>query len=283
MKLEPKFMLKYLYSNKFLLILLFLIPFILSISFGHILYSDGNLGSNLNKEAGLKKFDHGHPFKDFDGSLKKSIYENYFNVSSIKPTLNSLKSIRFYTSFFDSLRQTSKISILLGGVIAIITGGKMVEDRSIVYLIVNKKNRLKSFSDLFLLPLPFLVLTIFLASLSILTISLNSFVDISISKILVVSFISLILSALEGYIFANFLILLIRNNTSSLLSLFGIVFILPIFERGKLIILPFTYLTNNLIYDIPLPQEDYIFLGCLIISILPFISYYIYTRGDFYK
>ncbi len=278
-------MLEYLYSNKPLIVLLILIPFVLSTSFGYILHSEANLGYDYTKELNLSpKYDHGQTFPNFKNStLINQFYEKHFNDSTVRPSLKSLKQIRFYRSLFGSLQQTSSVSIILGGMIALISGGKMVNDKSIIYLMVNKKTRSRSFGEFFFTPLPFLVSVLVLTSLSITTISLNSYIEVSSIKIFGLAFFVLMSSALEGYILANFFVLLIRNNTLSLLGLFGVVFVLPIFSKGKLVVLLFSYIGKKLFYDIPLPLENYIYLGCLILLLLPLASYYIFKRGDFYK
>ncbi len=278
-------MLKYLYSNKLLILILILIPFVLSWTYGHTLHSEGNLGNDYKEAAGLsRRYNSGHGFLNPENSsVRAHFYEDHFNVSSIKPSLKSLKQMRFFGSFFDSIRRTSKISIIFGGIIALITGGKMINDKSIIYLMVNKKNRSKSFLEFFLFPLPFLGLVTIIASLSITTISLNSFIDVSPANIFSFVVFTLILSSIEGYVLANFFVLIIRNNTLSLLSLFGMVFILPIFPRGELFMLPFSYIAERIIYEVSLPDSNYILLGCLFLFLIPMLSFLIYKRGDFYK
>lgn len=280
--MKARYLLSYLYSNKYLLVILVLIPFVLSIAFGYTLYGDHNLGQDYREEAGLDDKTHGGSFLA-SGNRTDWIYDTYFDLPTLRPKLGSLESIRFSNSFFDALRQTSRVSMFLGGTIAVVSGGKIISNGSIIYSIVNKENRLKSFLEFFSLPLPFLSLTVVMASLSMTTITLNSFGNISAIKIFGISLFTLFLSALYGFIFANLFVLLFRDTNISLLSLFGVVFVVPLAPRGSLLINPFYYIGNNIFYDMPLPLAEYIFLGILIVLAIPFISYLIFKRGDFYK
>ncbi len=288
MDTSSNFILSHLHSNKFLLVLLFLIPFIISLAFGNILYNDNNLGKTYYKTVGLS--DINELYEDNEGesvnesdSFLDAIYEKYFNTSNVQPRLKRLQDVRFSSSFFGALIETSKISMILGGIIAILTGGKMVNDRSIIYLIVNKKGRLRAFLEFFLYPLPFLFLVIFLSSLSVTTIVAKSYLEISMTKVLGLSLFTLSMSALQGYILASFFALLVRNNSVSLLGVFGVVLALPVFPEGRQIILLFTYIGNKIFYDIPIPETNYLYLGGLILVSLPFINYLLFKRGDFYR
>ncbi len=272
-----------IYSNNILLILIIIIPFLITLSFGFSLYNSNNLGSNYKTNYGLMKYRQGHPFRTNDESnFTNQIYNQYFKVPQLNNNLNQIKKARFIKAFHNTFSNISKISIFIGSIISIITVGNMVQEGHIIYLIVNKKTKLTTFVHTFTKPLPYLIFVSFLSSLGISILICNSFIHKSFLNMFLISNLFILTSLLFGYMIGTFLSLSLKNSNLTILLTLLLIFLASMIGKGELVLMPYKYIYMDLFLGIGFRFSSYQFFGLFIMLTLLPLSYLLFIRRDHY-
>ncbi len=276
--MEFKLIKKYLYSNFFVIVVLILIPFILSITFGNYLYNENNLGGKVEylDKANIPEGSSSYPVE-----ANRSIQKEISNTENINNILKQVEKLRF-NSYFSAITSVSKIGMVLGSVLASVFIGKIVSDGSIIYLLVNKRNRNRSFFELITILLPLILLTSFLTATVISSMVFNEFPDRSLTNILFFTFGMISYSLISGYIMAMGITVITRNEIAPILGVTGIVYSLPLLEHGEQLLLSPRSLLINLIYGW---EVEWVWSTVGIGMVIGFlVLIYIRIRvGDFYK
>ncbi len=273
---KDNLLLEFIASHKLFLALLILIPFILSVSFLQVSNSDENFGDNYFRNKNIPTY-----ADDFLNRNKDKIYEERINQGHLMGRLDGIEEMRFFNSFYNSLFTISKISIILGAVGASFSSIKLISNGSIIYYITNKSSKKVSFVEFFSLPLPFLLFSSTIASLSIFSISLNMSLIKNPVGIFIIILSTVLFSLLEGYIFGIVLGLLTKNVIIPILSIIGIVFALPLYDKSQYILMPYKPIILNLYEDIIIRNSNWL-ISLLIIGASLIFSFILFKRGDFY-
>lgn len=268
-------------------ILLVVVPFVLSFSFGTVLHNDDNLDQHFRSEVGFKKYENTNPIYSPTVSgrelFKEHLYERHFNRTNITTDLQKIKHMRVTQSLYDAFSVTSKMVILLGAVAAVLTSGKMITEGSVIYHIVNKRSRSRSFLELVSYPLPLLLGVGILSSLAVTTIILDSFQGLNYGNMFVLSSVIILSGMVQGYIFGTFFSLLFRNQSFSILGTLGLIFGLPMLQNGSQVLLPYVSLLARLYHDIAVDSIVWNLLGVMLVVFLLITSFTLFQRGDFYQ
>ncbi len=272
--MNSKLISEYLYSNPHVLAIIIFIPLILSLTFGDIFYNEDNLGSL--EEVKLPKASDTYPEDLIDREKEKILNNN------VERDLKVLEKKRFNNAFISSISSLSEIAIILGGISSSLFIGKMFSDKSIIYILVNKKSREIAFFETLTSLVPYLIILGIISSLSVTVIILREFPNKSILSLFKYIFPMILYSLLFGYIFSISISTLSKNNVVPILGVIGLVLVLPFYKNGNDILLPFRKILSNIYYNTSYDLSWSMF-G---FSIFAFLLAFIYVRlktGDFYK
>jgi len=267
---------EFITSQKMFLIVLIFIPFVLSISFLNVLYNDDNLKSDF--------YEHKNIPVEADKYLvenEEAIYEEKLKTNNLEKRLAGIEKNRFFSSFYNSLFSVSKIGIVLGALAASLSNCKLVSNGSIIYQITNKSSRKESFIEFFSLPLPFIITSTLVGTLAISSISIKTFDIKNIHYLLSITFITILLGILEGYIFGVFFGLASKEIILPILVTIGAVFALPLYDNTQYILLPYKPFIMKLFDNIHIKNSNWI-IGLTLICLSLVASYILYKRGDYY-
>lgn len=272
--MNSKLISEYLYSNPLVLVFIIFIPLILSLTFGNIFYNENNLGSL--EDIKLPKTSESYP-KELIDKEKEKISNN-----NVRRDLNAIEERRFNNAFVSSISSLSEIAIILGGISSSLFIGKMFSDKSIIYILVNKNSRERAFFETLALLIPYLIILGIISSLSVTVIILREFPDRSILSLFQFIFPMILYSLLLGYIFSILISTLTKNNVVPLLGVIGLVLVLPLYEHGQDILLPFRKILSNVYYNTSF-DLSWSILGFSLFAFLLALIYMRFKTGDFYK
>ncbi len=274
--------LKDVFSNRLFLTVLVVIPFLLTIAFSNVLFNPDHLGGKFGASKALEEYNWGQGFSKDKEKMVEHFYENLLNVSAINSILQDLEEVRFLSSVFSTFNSLSKVCVLLGSLGFIVSGGRMISNGSVVYHIVNKESRNEVFAEMMGYPLIFLLLPVFMAALSVSSIMLRYFIEMSAAEIFSMTFAFILLSTVQGYVLGSFFSVLFRNESIAILGVLGFIFGLSMFPKGELIVLPHKPILQKLFYGISIENAAYTVLGFSLIFTLLLATYLLFKRGDFY-
>lgn len=274
--------LKFLMSNKLILIVIIAVPLILSFSFGEMVmssYNTSNNGEAYTKMVGLQQGqDSGLTY------VPENIYKEKFNKPKIEDKINQLDQVRFKSVYYSSIINIGKASIFMGSIIAILTCGRMVTDKSIIYHVVNKDSRKKAFLDFLFVPFIFILFVGTITALLISTTSYQIFSEkvLTTKNVLLLPILILNISLIEGYLFGILFTLITNSDVVPILLSLGLIFSsLFIVDIGK-IILSHYYLISSQLGILELKETGLILVGVVLFFVLVIGNYLIFMRRDFY-
>ncbi|MFO7792559.1 MAG: hypothetical protein R6W73_06210 [Candidatus Saliniplasma sp.] len=269
-----KLILEYLYSNKATVVVIILIPIILSLAYGNILYNEDHLGSQEKIELPR---DSDTCSEDMISQEKEEILNN-----DVKTDLIKLEEKRFKVNFYSSISSVASIAIVLGGIVSSLFVGKMMSDKSIIYILTNKSSKEKSYLETISILIPFVLIIGVVSSLAIVTLTLREFPEKSISLLFFYTFIIFVYSLLSGYALSLTLSILFKNEVIPILGVIGYVVTLPSLNHGLDILIPMKNILLSHIYNVDI-DLNWSFLGLTLFVVLFMVSYIGFKRGDFYK
>ncbi len=272
--------LKFLMSNKLILIVIIAVPIILSFSFGEMVMSNYTSyeGETYTEMIGLPQQDGGQTYSP------EKVYKEKFNKPFIEDKINQIDKLRFKSSYYSSIINIGRASIFFGSIIAVLTCGRMVTDKSIIYHIINKESRKKAFLDFLFIPFIFILFVGTVTALSISTTSHQIFSEkvLTIQNSLLLPILILYLSLIEGYLIGIMFSLISNSEMVSILLALGLVFSSLLKVDVTKVILPYYYLITSQLGISELKRPDLILIGIIVLFILLIGNYLIFMRRDFY-
>ncbi len=274
---------KRLLANKSLLAMLIIVPIILSFIFGQILFDDyykGESGETYMERVGLPKNQDGG--RTYTPDL---VYKEKIKNPTAQGKIQMMEEMRFTSTYYPSLQNLCKVSILFGTVLAAITGGSLITEGSIIYQIVNKKSRTSAFLEFFSYPLPFLLVIGVLSGLAVSTMARQVFSEdlITFSNSVLLPIGLIVISLLEGYLFGLFFSLSTSSKMIPVLGTLGVVFGTWLSIEATKILLPHYFFISSRLDILSVDRPILLVLGLCIWVILFGASYMIYLRRDFYR
>jgi len=271
---------KFFSHNKYVLAVVIIAPLLLYFVFGTSFYGYlDDIGEEELRGYDLDKdYDGDMTFFD-DEPIDEDEYEKV-NPYGGEENISKMHQYSYEESFFPSLISLASVSFIVGAVISSLSWGRMASDGSIVYPILLKSSRTKSFMELFLLPLVFILLISVFASLLVTSEVFVPFLEIGFRSVFFYSLLTVLGTMFGGYTIALLISLISRD---SFLPIFGsLLFVggVNLWRERFHILSPSRGLVTHHYFDHPIENEVY--YGILIIIAAFILSYFFFKRGDFY-
>lgn len=274
--------LKFLMSNKLILIVIIAVPIILSFSFGEMVISNYNTSSDGETYTEMVGLPQGQDSGQTD--VPEAVYKEKFNKPGIGDKISQIDQVRFKFSYYSSIINIGRASIFFGSIIAVLTCGRMVTDKSIIYHIVNKESRKKAFLDFLFVPFIFILFVGTITALSISTTSHQIFSEkvLTTQNSLLLPILILNFSLIEGFLFGILFTLISNSDIIPILLSLGLIFSSILIVDLNKIILSHYYLISSQLGILKLRQPGLILIGVILFFILVISNYLIFMRRDFY-